>query len=499
MGYILGIDIGTSSSKAIAWSLKGKLLGIIQEHYPTLHPLPGRSEQNPDQILAAIIHLINKTVKQHGQPVCVSFSSAMHSIMAVGKSGQPLSPLIIWSDARSQQVADELKASKTGKKIYEHTGTPVHAMSPLCKLIWWHRERSAFTKKVVRFISIKEYVLQKLCGEYGLDYSLASATGLFDIRKLNWYIPALELAGIKKEQLSALVSPTQIIQTKKSSAVAGNALQNDTPLVIGGSDGCLANLGSGAIRPGEAAVTIGTSGAIRMFSHEPVTDKSQSLFCYLLTEKEYIIGGAVNNGGILLDWFGHFISKKNSPGKYNEFVKNAMKVAPGSDGLLFLPYLQGERSPMWDARARGAFVGINLQHRQEHFMRAVLEGIGFAIAGICQTLSNEVSTVRKIVASGGFTNANKWVQLMADIMGKKIIITDQADASCMGAVMMGGMAKGIWKNKEEAVDCLHINQTFYPDKQKVSVYKKQAAIYAGLYPSLKKSFHQLADLQIHST
>lgn len=495
--YFIGADIGTSSSKALAFSAKGEILCQHQINYPTAHPKSSYSEQDPDQIFDALIKVIGLVVKDmHGkQPECVSFSAAMHSLMAVNKKNEPISRLIIWSDGRSQKEAEWLKSQKIAKRIYSHTGTPIHPMSPLCKLLWIKKEDPKLLKKTARFLSIKEYILAKLFGEYVIDFSLASATGLFDHTALKWYSPALDLTGIKKELLPEPVSSLHQLKGFKKEFKHAMGLDTDIPFVVGASDGCLANLGTGVTEQGELAATIGTSGAVRLYSDHPITDKKGSLFNYLLLEKEFISGGAINNGGVLLDWFRyHFMKESGKEESYDEFLEEAFSAEPGCNGLLFLPYLQGERSPMWDSRARGVFLGMHYQHERKHFMRAVVEGICYSLFDSAHILEEE-STIKSIYVSGGFTRSAEWVQVFTDLFGKKVKVSGHGDASSIGAALMGMRSLKMINSWKEADRFVPATKIYTPDKKRTKIYRRNFDVFSKLYELLKSPMHEIADWQ----
>lgn len=496
--YFIGADIGTSSSKALAFSINGRVMGQHQITYPTLRPKPAYAEQDPDLIFQAVTEAIREVVKQRKgqQPVCITFSAAMHSLMAVDGKGRPASRLIIWSDGRSQEEADHLKDQKIATDIYRHTGTPIHPMSPLCKLLWWKKENKSSFDKVTRFISIKDYILFRLFGEYLIDYSLASATGLFDHTTLKWYGPALDLTGITEDRLPACVSPLQVLHGLQKDFARRTGLEPATPFVIGASDGCLANLGTGVTSSGELAATIGTSGAIRLFNNRPINDKKQRLFNYLLLEKEFITGGAINNGGVLLDWFRtHFMHATKTRESYTAFLKQAMKAAPGSRGLIFLPYLQGERSPMWDSRARGAFIGIHSEHERMHFMRAVLEGICFSLYDTVNIMDREGSRVNDVYVSGGFTRSPDWVQMLTDLFDKPVKVTSQGDASSIGAVLLGMRAMKVIDSWKQTAPYVKVVKTYRPHKRQTETYRRNFELFAPMYALLRPAMHQIADWQ----
>lgn len=267
MKYVLGIDIGTGSAKAVALSLNSELLAVSQHYYPTYIPYPGYSEQDPELIWEAFkICLDDILHRMSGSPEVVCFSSAMHSLIVVNESGKSLANMITWADCRSDDIANRLHDSADARRIYEISGMPIHAMSPLCKIIWLNENRPELVRQAYKFISIKEYLWFKLFGEYVVDYSVAGASGMLDIKSLAWSPFLLELAGIREDQLSGPVNTTY---SPIMSSRAGRITDPATKFVIGASDGCLANLGSFALRPGVAGITIGTSGAVRIASKYP--------------------------------------------------------------------------------------------------------------------------------------------------------------------------------------------------------------------------------------
>lgn len=495
--YLIGTDIGTSSSKALAFSPDGKVLCQYQISYPISHPKPSFSEQDPEQILDAVTGVIAAVVKQMKRPpLGVSFSAAMHSLMAVDGKGDPASPLLIWSDGRSGAEAAWLRSQKAAANIYRHTGTPVHPMSPLCKLLWWKKENAESFKKAARFIDIKGYVFSRFFGEYIIDYSLASATGMFDHTALKWYGPALALTGMTAGRLAEPVSPLEVFTGLRGGYAARMGLDAATPFIVGASDGCLANLGTGVMEKGEMAATIGTSGAVRLFTDKPVPDPKQRLFNYLLLEKEFIAGGAINNGGILLDWFrNHFMKESRPVETYDEFIEEAMLAPAGSEGLLFLPYLLGERSPMWDADARGAYIGMEIKHERKHFMRALLEGICFSLYDSARLLENQDTPVKAVCVSGGFTRSAGWVQMLTDLFAKKVRVSGEGDASSVGAAIMGLRALKAIRSWKEAGKLIPVTRTFTPGKKETVVYRRNFEAFRGLYETLRPVMHLIAGWQ----
>ncbi len=489
--YILGIDIGTGSTKAIAVDYEGKVLGSSQQYYSTLIPQPGYSEQDPETIFDAFKESIQKTVAQtKGQPVALCLSSAMHSLVAVDREGRPLTNLILWSDARSSAIADRIKTSPQGKSIYEATGTPIHSMSPLCKIIWLRENRPEVFLNAYKFISIKEYIWHQLFHEFEIDHSLASATGLFHIERRNWNEESLTLAGITPQQLSQPVATSFIRKGLQPGAAAWLSLPATTPVCIGSSDGCLANLGTYSLDQQTAAITIGTSGAVRVARPTPLKDYSIMCFNYLLDETTFICGGPINNGGIVAQWLlkNFLLGKEIKEEAYDELFSQIEAVPAGADGLIFLPYIYGERAPLWDEESCGVFFGIKPHHTQTHFLRAALEGVCFALQDILASIEDVSQPVLQVNASGGFVQSAVWVQLLADVTGKKICIHQHEDASAIGAAWLGLKSLQIIPAYSSIKQ--ETGHSVLPRRERVEAYKRNFALFKTLYPSLKTTMHQ---------
>ncbi|MDX1940828.1 MAG: gluconokinase, partial [Saprospiraceae bacterium] len=464
MNYLIAIDIGTSSTRSVAFSTEGQLLCSKSVSYPIQSPQPGWQEQDPQSILDAVIKTVQKVVKSVGAaPIGISLSAAMHSLLAVDEQGEVLTPCIIWADNRSVEYAEELKNTELGKAIYRHTGTPIHPMSPLCKIAWLRDKQPEIFSKAYKFVGIKEYVLFHLFGQWRVDYSIASAMGMFDKQTLDWYAPALELAGITAARLPELVPPVFVLNPLKAEAAEELGLDSQTPFVIGASDGCLANLGALALEKGETVITLGTSAAIRMTTQASTYDEQERIFNYLLVEDLYIAGGASNNGGIVFQWFAEAFLRIDSKEKAFKSIKKIRKIPAGSEGLLFLPYLTGERAPVWDSKSKGVFFGVTKNHNKLHFQRAVLEGIFLNVLQIGKALEETVGSMETIYVNGGLAQIDILVQMLADIFGKAIHIQENEEGSAFGAFLMGMKALGLLGDFAEAKNMIRIQKTYMPD------------------------------------
>ena len=494
MSYFIGIDIGTGSTKAVAVNTTGEPLKVSQASYPTIAPHPTYSEQDPLQIWDAFVSCLAELITQCGEPPAgVALSSAMHSVIPISESGVPLMNMITWADNRSASIAIELHETSLGEKIYSETGTPLHAMTPVCKIKWLAENGPALFKQSHKFISIKEFVWFKLFGVYEADYSIASATGLFDINKLTWHKDAMEFCGITTDRLSEPVDTSHFRSGLVSTLPELAPFQN-IPFYIGASDGCMANLGSFAVSPGIAALTIGTSGAIRVASAKPTVNFDAMTFNYLLTKGVFISGGPINNGGVILKWYAQsFLQRPLETGAdYDALLSEITSIHPGSEGLIFLPYLLGERAPLWDSEACGAFFGIRNFHTQAHFTRAVIEGISMALFSIAAAMETSGLHIEQIHVSGGFVHSEEWLQILADIFNKKICLINAEDASAVGAAYLAFRCSGTIDNYTSLQPKEDV--TYLPNPQRHEIYKGAFAVFEKLYRKLKPEMHLIRNL-----
>ena len=488
--YVIGIDIGTGSCKGLAIDLSGNKLAHSTILYPIQSRQTGYAEQDPEAIWKEFLKCLTNIISTIGhEPAAISFSGAMHSLLLIDEQNNPLTPLIIWADKRSEEIADNLRNRNIAKSIYTETGTPIYSMSPLCKIMWFKENEPGLFKNAARFVSIKEFIWFRLFHEWQIDTSIASATGLFNIHTFQWHQPSLDLCGISSTQLSAIV-PTTFSRSDFNRNYFDLDLKREIKCCIGGNDGCLANLGSYALGKGVGALTIGTSGAIRIAGRKPVPDFDSMLFNYVLDKQTFITGGPINNGGIVVKWLLRTFLQIDSPGDEDyELLFNKINSVPaGSEGLIFLPYLLGERAPVWDATASALFFGVTIKHTQNHFLRAAIEGICFAIKSILQPIEDKIAFIDQLNISGGFINSPLWIQMMADITRKKLCLFENEDASALGAAMLAMKELNLIDQYSDLKP--ETKQTINPDKKNSAIYEANFAVYKKLYSALKSVMHQ---------
>lgn len=486
MSIIIGIDIGTTNIKLVAATKEGTILLNENCISPVIRISDKEIEQDPELVLHSVNNLLKNAFLQLKiadiKGIC--FSSAMHSIIAVDENGILLTNAILWGDTRSAQQAEYIKQTNDEKELYQEIAVPVHPSLPLCKIVWLKETLPEVFKKTKKFISIKEYLFFKWFGKYIVDHSIAGAMGMLNINNLQWSKKALAITGITEDKLSTIVPVThaETDMLAEYKELFGSAY--NIPFIIGSSDGCFANIGSGVFEDNEATLTIGTSGAVRITLAKPILSEKPALFCYPVLNNLYVKGGAVNNGGNAMQWFAQSFTDEGGD-DYEALIEKAALIHAGADGLIFLPYLQGERAPIWNAAARGVFFGVNSIHHKAHFTRAVLEGISFGLYDVFCELNNK--NIDTIYVSGGFTRSSFWVQMIADIFNKKVVVADIADASAMGAIQLGMYATGFIQNlANHKAD--RSGTVFIPVAAQHIIYEKQFREFCALYQTLKYHF-----------
>lgn len=507
MASYIGVDIGTTSTKTIIYSEDATILGSATEYYPLITDRPDKAEENPDTIFNAVITSIKKVTQQidskYNPIKAVSFSVQQHSLMAVDKNGQPLTNILTWADNRSEKIVENLKKYKPhlAKKLFENTGVPTHPMAPIFKLAWLRETSPEIFDKTAYWLGIKEYIFYKLFNRYITDYSVASSTGFLNLKNLNWDIDAMNFAGISDDQLPELTSSTAFITGINVDYALKMGLPEDIKFVLGASDGVLSNIGVGATEEGTLAVTIGTSAAIRSLVDKPLIDAKGRVYCYpILPNKKWIVGGPINNGGVIFRWvrdhlFDDLDPKEMELDPYDFLTNLAADVPAGANGLLFLPYLEGERAPIWDANARGAFFGMNESHTRPDMVRAVLEGIIFNIYSVMLTMREVTGEPKTIMATGGFSRSKVWCQMMADIFETPVHVPVAFESGTLAAMFLAKMALG------EAEELSEINQyigdvtTYNPNPKNFDHYRAMMKIFINVTRDLKHDFSDIANFQ----
>lgn len=478
---ILAVDIGTSSVRAAAFEADGRSFGLVQTAYGILRPEPFMEEQDPDAIRKAVHETIARCLGQRSVDIRriagMSFSSQMYSILPVDAGGRPLTNSIIWSDGRAEGEAAELRAEGCADAIYQSTGCPVNSIYPLSKLLWLRRHRADACAKATRFVSIKDYVLYPLIGEWVADHSLASGTGLFDVAAGTWSKTALDTVKIEPGLLSRIVPGDSPLPFANMALHREWGLADDVAVFVGGGDGPLANLGAGACGIGMANVDLGTSGAFRVASDRPVLDTAGRLWCYSIIPGRWAYGGILTNVGNAMQWLGtniaRFRTNVDRETAAAEISGMASEIEAGAEGVYFLPYLRKTRAPYWDDRMRGCVLGLTACHDIRHLARAALDAIAYDLADLVDIASQQVPLSAPIILTGGLSRIAIVPQLLADATGAAIEIPEQCEGSLAGAAIVGLRGAGLIGDYAFRRDCMPARKRFEPRPETASAVRRR--------------------------
>ncbi|MDT4991176.1 MAG: gluconokinase [Actinoplanes sp.] len=500
MEVVIGIDTGTTATKAIAAGLDCVVRSQASVHYPLSVPGHGRAELDPAQVRdaarKALIDVAGQCARNGDRVVAVSLSAFLHALVPMDAAGRPLGPLVTWADDRAARQSDQIIASGRSRVLQARTGTPVHPMAPLVKLAWWRATDPDTLRDTPHWGGCKELVLAGLADEpFLLDLSVASGTGLYDIRERRWDPEALEIAGVRADQLADVVPTTRVLRLRGELSEAAG-LPRGTPLVIGAADGPLANLGVGATPAGVAAVSLGTSGALRTVVDAPSPDAAGRLFCYALTEDRWVVGGAINNAGSVVRWAGQtFAGGFDRPAADGEdadvrdaaLLVEAATAPPGSDGLLCLPYLLGERAPWWRSGMRGAYLGLRREHGRAHLVRAAVEGVCQQLALVRDTFAVEGIAMTEVRATGGAVASDLWVGILAAALDLPVAIADTPEGTALGACLLGLHALGELPDLDHAAALIAIAPHTRPDPVNARLYRR-------MRPLIERSAQAVTDV-----
>ena len=496
---LLGIDVGTSGVKLILLEADGRILANITREYPVSSPYPMWSEQDPEDWWQATCDAIGSALSQASikpfQIKGIALSGQMVGLVALDKDGQVIRPCIMWNDQRSAKETEELTEHIGQKKILQETSNPLFATFVAPKLVWLRRHEPDEYQRIRHFLMPKDYIVYRLTGHIGTEVSDASGTCLFNIRERRWSDAMIRAMEIPEEWLPPCVESDEIVGKITAEAAAECGLSAGTPVIAGAGDQPAQALGSGIVKPGLCSVTIGTSGVIFAQGDRHIQHPEGLLhsFCHSVHGQWYLMGVMLSAGGSL-QWLRDILNLF-APIPYNAMTALAGDTSPGCEGLIFLPYLTGERCPHDDPRARGSWIGLTQRHSIAHLIRSVMEGITYGLFDSVQLMRDLGLTINRIYASGGATKSALWRQMLADVFGTEIVTTNVAEGAAYGAAMLAGIGTGEYANAVEAADALiRITEIIEPNPNTRKAYEDTYAIYHSLYPQLKESFSALTEM-----
>jgi xylulokinase len=501
---ILAYDLGTTGNKATVFSSDGAIVASAVSSYPTHYPRPGWAEQSADDWWRSTCDATRELLGKGVNPsdiAAIGFSGHMMGCLPVDESGTPLHNSLIHADGRSEAGCEALMAQIGEERLYRITGNRIAPQYTPPKIVWLRGERPEVFEQTAFFLQAKDYLAFRLTGELGVtDYSDASLSGLIDINGKVWSADVLEAVGITEAHLPRIVPAATVIGKVTRDAAEATGLADGTPVAIGGGDGACATVGAGALAPGEAYNYGGTTSWISMVSERPLIDPGMRIFNLLdLDPRKANVLGTMQCAGGSYQWFSEQIGAGSGAASEDDRFQalNALAQAapPGSEKLFFLPYLMGERSPIWDVNARGAFFGLSLSHTRAHLTRAVLEGVAYALKSICEAMEEQGGSFESLSLIGGMAMGEAFQGILAGVLDKTLVLpTDPEESTARGAGIAAAVAAGILGGYSEARHWIRMEGEIRPDPREVAVYAKQYPVWKGLYPALKQSFRDAADL-----
>jgi xylulokinase len=491
MSSLLGIDLGTSSVKVVVISYDARLLGVGNAEYPIHTPSIGYAEQDPADWWQKSVRAAREALEKAGHPQIsgIGFSGQMHGFVFVDAEKSPIHPAIIWADQRSAELLPELEAL-LGADM-PRCGTAPAAGFLVSTLYWIQRHQPALLERASTILMPKDYVRLMLTGELGTDPSDASATGLFDIRRREWADEPIARLKLPRSIFPKVTNSSEVVGRLTQDAANLLGVAAGIPIVTGCADQPAQAVGNGLIDLPRGSVTVGTGGQVFMPLTEPVVDQKLRLhtFCHAPPERWYMLG-AMLSAGMALRWLRSILG--NERFSYSELDKLAQQVEPGSEGLTFLPYIVGERSPIMDSRAKGSFTGLTLRHGPGHMVRAVLEGVAFALRQIIDCMESCGASLPGLVASGNGLGSALWRQILADVLARPLYQgkdENSAERAGVGSALIAGIGAEIYKGYENTRSMAPVfDAVTEPKAIYAGCYEASYSRFCDLYPRLKSWF-----------
>jgi xylulokinase len=496
MSYLLGIDASTTSVKALLINENGDVVGVGNTELPLSTPKPLWSEQDPADWWRGAISSIKQVQQATGingeQIAAIGLTGQMHGLTLLDAAGKVLRPAILWNDQRTGAQCDEIRRRLGKARLIEITGNDALTGFTAPKILWVRDNEPELFNRAAHILLPKDYVRLKLTGVYATDRAGAAGTLLMDIKTRDWSREVLDALEIPTEWLPTTHEGPEVTGQLSPQAAQATGLKAGTPVVGGGGDQAAQAVGVGAVQPGIVALTLGTSGVVFASTDQPFVEPEGRLhaFCHAAPDRWHLMGVMLSAAGSLR-WYRDTLAPDID---FDTLLAPAAEIAPVSEGLLFLPYLTGERTPHPDPLARGAFVGLTVRHNQSHLTRAVLEGVAFGLRDSFELIKAAgLSEITQVRASGGGARSPLWRQILADVLGVELVTVNTTEGAAYGAAMLAGVGAGIWSDVDTACQAT-VRQTGVtsPTPETVTRYEQGYALYRHLYPALKDISHRLS-------
>lgn len=507
MAYLLGIDIGTSGTKTVLFDELGNTIASALEEYPLYQPNIGWAEQDPEDWWQATVAGIRKVLAKSGKKPeeisGVGLSGQMHGLVMLDKDGKVLRRSIIWCDQRTTAECAQITSLIGAERLIEITANPALVGFTASKIMWVKNNEPAIFEKTAKILLPKDYVRFRLTGEYATEVSDASGMQLMDIPKRCWSGEVMSKLGIDRSQVGELYESQEVSGKVNAQAASLTGLREGTPVVGGGGDQAAGAVGNGIVKPGIVSSTIGTSGVVFAYLDKISIDPKGRVqtFCHAVPNTWHVMG-VTQGAGFSLKWFrDNFCRTEMNTAEqmdvdpYVLMDQEAEKVRPGSNGLIYLPYLIGERTPHLDADARGVFFGLSTVHKKRDLIRSVMEGVVYSLRDCMEIIKGMGVNINEVRASGGGGKSRLWKQMQADVFGTPMTTINSSEGPALGVALLAGVGTGVYKSVAEACDtAIQVKNIQQPDMALHEKYSKFYSLYGQLYRSLKKDYRDLADI-----
>ena len=499
MSLLLGIDVSTTGSKALVVNSDGDVVGSATTPHQTSTPRPLWSEQEPEgwwRAVAASIRQALLHANVSGDAVsAIGLTGQMHGLVLLDQRKQTLRPAILWNDQRCADECDEIRARIGRQRLIRITGNEALTGFTAPKIVWVKNHEPEIFARGRHVLLPKDFIRLKLTGALAMDKADGSGTMLFDLKKRNWSAEVIDALGIPGEWLPPTFEGPEVTAEVSAQASQATGLRIGTPVVAGGGDQAAQAVGVGAIRPGIVALTLGTSGVVFAPTESCLIEPEGRLhaFCHAVPDRWHLMGVMLSAAGSL-QWHRDTLAPDVS---FDELMSEAAVAPLGSEGLIFLPYLSGERTPYPDPLARGAWVGLTLRHTRAHLTRAVLEGVAFGLKDCFALIQGAgLSVIEQVRVSGGGAKSALWRQILADVLGAELVTVNTTEGAAYGAAILAGVGCGAWPDVETACsNLIRIVERVSPDPERTALYGLVHDQYKGLYPALRPAFSRLASIQ----
>jgi xylulokinase len=494
VSHVLGLDVSTTATKAILVDADGRVAATAAAEYAYETPRPLWSEQDPSRWWVGTAEAVRGALEQaslRAEDVdAIGLAGQMHGLVALDANDEVLRPAILWNDQRTAAECDLIREALGRERLIAITGNDALPGFTAPKLVWVRRNEPEVWSRIAHVLLPKDYVRLRLSGDHAVDRADGAGTLLFDLGRRDWSAEVLEALEIDPAWLPTTCEGPEVTGVVSGEAAEATGLLAGTPIVAGGGDQAAAAVGVGAVEPGVLSLSLGTSGVVFATTSTPLVEPNGRLhaFCHSVPGRWHVMGVMLSAAGSLR-WFRDAFA----PGVgFSELVEEAEDIPIGSDGLLFLPYLTGERTPHPDPRARGAFVGLTVRHGRAHATRAVLEGVAFGLRDSLELMrSIGLGDASEIRATGGGSRSPLWRQIVADVLGATVVTTSSTEGAAQGAAFLAAVGVGWFESVESACRSLvEIADAVEPSGASTG-YAENYDRYVGLYPALADTFHSI--------